>query len=91
MRFRGALAQEPSCGNLTATQWIPDGPGVEAVVWHAMARLVDGSWNQAVLLVPLDETPTGTKLGLAIARICDCADGSSASVRAAPEARATAM
>jgi hypothetical protein len=28
-------------------------------VWQARAWREDGSWNHAVLVVPLDETPTG--------------------------------
>jgi hypothetical protein len=29
-------------------------------VWQASAWRADGSWNHAVLVLPLDETPIGT-------------------------------
>ncbi|KQP22545.1 hypothetical protein ASF43_01060 [Pseudorhodoferax sp. Leaf267] len=74
---------------MVATQLMPEGPPAPpAVVWQAMARPVEGSWNQAVLVVPLAETPTAWKLGFA--RICDCAAGISASVSPAPATRAAA-
>ncbi len=44
-----------------------------ATVWHASACLDDGSWNQAVLELPLEDTPMGTQLGAAL--ICDRAFG----------------
>jgi len=35
-------------------------PPGEAIVWQASAWRENGSWNQTVLVVPLDETPIGT-------------------------------
>jgi hypothetical protein len=45
-------------------------PGV-ASVWQASAWRDEGSWNQAVLEFPLDDTPIGIQLGEAL--ICECA------------------
>lgn len=37
-----------------------------AIVWHANVWRDDGSWNQTVLVFPLEETPMGTQLGVAL-------------------------
>jgi hypothetical protein len=64
-----------SYGNFAVTHWMPVRPalGVDTD-WHAIARPDDGSWNQTVLAFPLDDTPIGTKIGVAIT--CDRAIGS---------------
>lgn len=54
-------------GNLAVTHLMPVMPEpCAAIVWQAIVWRDDGSWNQTVLAFPLEETPTGTQLGVAL-------------------------
>lgn len=57
-------------GNLAVTHLMLAMPELSAAtVWQAIVWRDDGSWNQTVLVLPLEDTPIGNQLGETL--ICD--------------------